>query len=951
MPNTPSSDDFDVDEAIDLTEEVLAVLKRAEEQNSQDRYTLSQVPLQQHLPRSQHPLATSTPAIAISAVGHTRSPGGAAPSQPSRAVYVRPPPPKKFKPNPYRPIQEEDDLPEITVDASGRYQVAGTKPASPSTAAGYNARPSGSTGHVRQPSGQWQQQARPPPRPPLGGRSSSSGVPQVQRPSPLAQSVTVSHQAPAPSVRPTTPVAPANGVGQGHARSSSQTAVSPGGAGAPDPVWEKELAALKAQMAQLQSKNQSLEAAKAAAEELQYAKAGEVSNVRRLMEQQSRANADALQKIKAEKEEVIKAKEAAEHDMRLEIERFKTQMMFKQHEFETTTKKPSWSVQRRGAQSQLQPGQTPARTPSRRRVGSSRPPSSPVQPTPVRPAPMFNGFHSGFETSQKTSPSRTRRPLNRATPSKGKGREGGNGWGEASERESVQSRGETQQLADDRPMEESVSMDLADVPMSETGTTAEPEPQEREEVEEETFFGPLGEGVSWRDELHHSVFKHRSLLYSSDDSDEPPPLTIQLLLTVTLPENTPIDAATTYRQHCSEVLSAFGIDDPMTVVGDDGSSEELNVVGQGLSQLAHVFCALELIKPLALCFDLLAFITFHIPAFRHVLLAVPPDAPDSPPTLLSALRDSVRLHLKPAKMREADTERRALAETCLTMMESVSWRIGEDDVLKLGILPTSQGFLSTLLSSAQPAWMVERSARFLCLLSSHSLLFRSMLSFPDQGGQPSAVRPDFACIPLIDMLSNFLVTPQAGATFEQKHSTFQAAICTMTSLSIAHPDGRQLLQGSRSLIPSLVRCLLSQSTHLWDEDESIIDSPDRQATVLQTLHLCLTLFQHLGLSSDLGQKLQNSTRFYNGITHAFILAIGRLSYADAPDWLSSENVIHAEQMRDQARDLFEHVIEEPEEGDMIWAAYQDDGEDLASATEAEQEQDEPEQPDIPMDED
>ncbi|KZT57783.1 hypothetical protein CALCODRAFT_495832 [Calocera cornea HHB12733] len=389
----------------------------------------------------------------------------------------------------------------------------------------------------------------------------------------------------------------------------------------------------------------------------------------------------------------------------------------------------------------------------------------------------------------------------------------------------------------------------------------------------------------------------------------------------------------------------------MTVVGDDGSSEELNTVGHGLSRLTHVFCRLELIKPLALCFDLLAFMTYHIPAFRHVLLAVPPDAPESPPTLLASLRDCVRLHLQPAKMREADAERIALAETCLTMMETVSWRIGEDDVLKLGILPTSQGFLSTLMNPAQPPWFIQRSARLLCLLSSHSLLFRSLLSFPDQSGQGGPVRPDFACIPLVDMLCNFLVMPQPGASFEQMHSTFQAAICTLTSLSIGHPDGRQLLQGSRSLIPSLVRCLLSQSNLLWDEDELVLDSPDGQAALLQTLHLCLTLFHHLGLSGNVGQKLQLSTRFYNGITHAFILAIGRLSYADVPEWLTSENMKRAEQMRDQARDLFEHVIEEPEEGDQIWAAYQDDGEESGSATEAEQEQDEPEQPDIPMDED
>ncbi|EJU04305.1 hypothetical protein DACRYDRAFT_48318, partial [Dacryopinax primogenitus] len=100
----------------------------------------------------------------------------------------------------------------------------------------------------------------------------------------------------------------------------------------------------------------------------------------------------------------------------------------------------------------------------------------------------------------------------------------------------------------------------------------------------------------------------------------------------------------------------------------------------------------------------------------------------------------------------------------------------------------------------------------------------------------------------------------------------------------------------------------------------------------------------------LQQKLQNS-KVVNGVTHAFLLGIGRLSYADPPEWLDPENVKRVTDMRDQARDLFEQVIEDPLEGDSVWAAYQDDGEDSTSGTESEQEPDEPEQPDIPMDED
>ncbi|KZT57782.1 hypothetical protein CALCODRAFT_270983 [Calocera cornea HHB12733] len=274
MPPTPSSDDFDDDGGIDLTEEVLATIRDAE-----DRYTLalSQVPLQHHSssPQPQQQQATaSRPAVQYPTVPQANGAGHApsqAQAQAPRTAYVRPPPPpKKFKPNAYRPIQEEDDLPEITVDASGRYHVAGGRPGSqaPSTSmststftAGnaYGARPNGAVGHVRQLSGPAQQQqpvrppVRPPPRPTPGGRSSSSGVPQVQRPSPLAHSVTAVQQGRAPSVRPTTPVGDVDGVGQGQRRSSSQTAVSPGGggAGATPTEQDKRIAELEARMAQV----------------------------------------------------------------------------------------------------------------------------------------------------------------------------------------------------------------------------------------------------------------------------------------------------------------------------------------------------------------------------------------------------------------------------------------------------------------------------------------------------------------------------------------------------------------------------------------------------------------------------------------------------------------------------------------------------------------------------
>lgn len=106
---------------------------------------------------------------------------------------------------------------------------------------------------------------------------------------------------------------------------------------------------------------------------------------------------------------------------------------------------------------------------------------------------------------------------------------------------------------------------------------------------------------------------------------------------------------------------------------------------------------------------------------------------------------------------------------------------------------------------------------------------------------------------------------------------------------------------------------------------------------------------------DLRERLmQAPPKTYPGLIHRFILALGRLSYANPPDWLDEQSkqrlvgvaglcfVVSSSNpltmgMADLARALLERVIQGPEL-DLIWETYQDEGEDNNEAMDVDDEE-------------
>lgn len=64
-------------------------------------------------------------------------------------------------------------------------------------------------------------------------------------------------------------------------------------------------------------------------------------------------------------------------------------------------------------------------------------------------------------------------------------------------------------------------------------------------------------------------------------------------------------------------------------------------------------------------------------------------------------------------------------------------------------------------------------------------------------------------------------------------------------------------------------------------------------------------------------------RHFNGIGHQFVVALGRLSFAEPPDEVSASDRVSLEQLADPARDVMDLVVAGPE-SESVWSLFQDE---------------------------
>ena len=179
------------------------------------------------------------------------------------------------------------------------------------------------------------------------------------------------------------------------------------------------------------------------------------------------------------------------------------------------------------------------------------------------------------------------------------------------------------------------------------------------------------------------------------------------------------------------------------------------------------------------------------------------------------------------------------------------------------------------------------------------------------------------------------------------HSIRASVLTTLISLAFAHEDALLILSESPFFIPSLVKLLADLSTALWEEDPEltvsevllsesvspvfvpwIIFFTDKCRTVAGIargmLLLHYVIFHIPNGPASLRARLQAAPpRHFNGIGHQFVVALGRLSYAEPPDEVSGSDRMLLEQLADPARDVMDLVVAGPE-SESVWSLFQED---------------------------
>ncbi|KAI0743346.1 hypothetical protein C8Q80DRAFT_831463 [Daedaleopsis nitida] len=145
-----------------------------------------------------------------------------------------------------------------------------------------------------------------------------------------------------------------------------------------------ELETLKAQVEELVKAQQKAVTELEEAKNVRYAKEGEVSILRKSIEKTAKDHAAEVARIKSAKAEAEAAQQQIRKEMREELERVKTQYMFKQHELETARNKTPWTVRTKRVDHHPPPTPVSASTQRRQSQAALSGDGDDTMQTPVR---------------------------------------------------------------------------------------------------------------------------------------------------------------------------------------------------------------------------------------------------------------------------------------------------------------------------------------------------------------------------------------------------------------------------------------------------------------------------------------------------------------------------------------------------------------------------------------
>ncbi|KAI0043401.1 hypothetical protein FA95DRAFT_1575144 [Auriscalpium vulgare] len=668
-----------------------------------------------------------------------------------------------------------------------------------------------------------------------------------------------------------------------------------------------EVASLRERLDALQRANEQTQAALAQAVREKQAKAGEAAILRHNFDKVAEEHRVEHARLLAAKNALEAAQADAQRQQQAELERLRTQLIFKQHEVETSVRKPPLSARRPAGYEHATPvamrrwdegpgpstmpvsplriAQPPRSPPAQHRSRPGVPPPPPYR-SAKKPA-VLPGFVNAFTSSQPIGKNKPKE----AERGKGKGKErevpffGRSQWEIDREDAGMPPPSPSPPSSPTRPRIWKPKPTDLDVPMADVSMEVDMSSGREmsgRAIEDAEVYEDV-EPPDWVHRLKQIVFTH-SLLPTRAN-------TFQLLMAASFPS--PCADADAYARACSSILGVLSISAP-SLTNDFESTAR--TVCAALTHMAYLLQAHSLTAPLSALLNLLATLTVSLPYFVICLMTPTHDAVSkSKHIILSTIAHTVAKHLHPADPGEESGHHSDLAQELFHLLDILAWSIPPE-------------------------------------LESHSHVgpgnFRSLLAFPPGTLEDEDAR-DFRKLPQIEnmcalLLDNERIGSEANAMREH-------LLVTLVQLALAHADGITILSESESLIPTLVVFLMHHSTVLWEEDPAIMSSPvhisEALDRVIRALAHALLLLHYLVFHTDaplnLRLKLQHAPhRPFNGLGHMFVVAFGRLSYADAPEQVDKDGRVKLEQLSEPARDIMELVIEGPE-SESIWAAFQD----------------------------
>ncbi|KAI8994049.1 hypothetical protein BD414DRAFT_576645 [Trametes punicea] len=738
-----------------------------------------------------------------------------------------------------------------------------------------------------------------------------------------------------------------------------------------------EVEALRAQLEELLRAQEEKDKALEEAQNARYAKEGEVSILRKNMEKTAKEHAAEVARIKAEKERAEAAQVQLQKEKHEELERLRTQWVFKQHELETSVRKTPWSVRTKRIDNQGPP--TPVssshqrrqaaadgltgsainvlQTPSRPRIDKSLP-SSPsyrlrrkvVDSSPPQNAVKLPGFHNAFEPS----PLKTGLQLSQVSQStqvRGKGKE------RASDKASFDADFPAEELffnptprAHDVHMQSSPLSspreETREEPFNDHSTVQEsshvearnsPRPEDVE-MNDDSKMAQLQNALEplqvsdWTKELHRIVLTHKH-----HGSKHP---TLQLLMNLTTSSSDYSDRMQEYSAQSASLLESLGT----ATLGVSDTDDVIRSIQHILSTMGRILCDIGSIAPLAALLDLMKTIAVFIPSFVSLALA-PNDehGGDEPPEILLLLCETVRDHLA-SKDGSSSEGCSALASEVLGLLEAVCWYTPPDLAMRLSVFVRKAGVLSTLVNATQPTWLLQRALCAMALLASYHSLWRHFLSFPlPEMPEVDSAAKDYTSIPHIEQLASLLIDATRDGL--ESRRLREAILNFFTTLAVSHTDALSILLQSRTLLPSIIVFLSNLTAPLWEEDEDVMVDSELITWTVQMTTRTVVLLHYLMTNADSSkvnfrQKLMfPPKRFGNALWHMFTVSLGRISYAFPPDWAGMENAMKLDQICDLAKDVLELAVDGPEL-ESIWAAFHVDENMPVSKTQFEEDESE-----------